>query len=59
VEHHPPVAEIPGLQAGEDVNNSDSATGQPVVPGQVLQATFSLVPDSDDVAHIHLFIDRE
>jgi hypothetical protein len=29
------------------------------VPGQVLQATFSLVPDSDGVAHIHLFIDRE
>ncbi|HEX2634822.1 MAG TPA: hypothetical protein VHM22_18615 [Bradyrhizobium sp.] len=39
--------------------NSESATGQPVVPGQVLQATFSLFPDSDGVAHIHLFIDHE
>jgi polyhydroxyalkanoate synthesis regulator protein len=39
--------------------NSESATGQPVVPGQVLQATFSLVPDADGVAHINLFIDRE
>jgi polyhydroxyalkanoate synthesis regulator protein len=41
------------------VINSNSATGQPLVPGQVLQAMFSLETDSDGIAHINLFIDRE
>ena len=40
------------------VVNSASATGQPLVPGQVLQATFSLQEDENGVAELHLSIDQ-
>jgi hypothetical protein len=41
------------------VVNSASATGQPLVPGQILQATFSLQEDENGVAELHLSIDRQ
>jgi hypothetical protein len=40
------------------VVNSDSATGQPLVPGQVLQATFELREDENGIAVLNLYIDR-
>jgi hypothetical protein len=40
------------------VVNSASATGQPLVPGQILQATFSLQEDENGVAELHLSIDQ-
>lgn len=39
------------------VVNSQSATGQPVVPAQTLQATFSLVTDETGIATLHLSLD--
>lgn len=39
------------------VVNSASASGQPLLPTQSLQATFSLVENEQGIAELHLYID--
>lgn len=39
--------------------NSASATGQPLVPGQALQAMFELHENENGIAVLNLYIDRQ